>query len=88
MPSVLKDSSQRHGHWRGERDTEIGRNACLGISFSMETYSNEIVKAICFGGLIFYNPHIRIIFLFILQYSRRRSRYYERNQKAVGIGRF
>lgn len=42
---------------RGKRDTEIGRNACLGISFSMETYSNEIVKAICFDILIFYFVH-------------------------------
>lgn len=88
MSCVLKDSSQRHGHWRGERDTEIGRNACLGISFSMETYSNEIVKAICFGGLIFYNPHIRFSFYYSVQYSQRRSRDYEKNQKAVGIGRF
>ena len=88
MPGLLKDSSQRHQHWRGERDTEIGRNACLGISFSMETYSNEIVKAICFGGLIFYNPHIRFSFYYSVQYSQRRSRDYEKNQKAVGIGRF
>ena len=53
MLSVLKDSSQRHGHWRGKRDTEIGRNACLGISLSIAKYSNKIVKAFCFGGLNF-----------------------------------
>ena len=88
MPSVLKDSSQRHGHWRGERDTEIGRNACLGISLYIAKYSNKIVKTIRFGSLIFYNPHIRFSFCYSVQYSQRRSRCYERNQKTVGTGRF
>ena len=42
---------------RGKRDTEIGRNACLGILLSMAIYSIKIVKAICFGSLIFYFVH-------------------------------
>ena len=39
---------------RGKRDTEIGKNARLGISLSMAIYSNEIVKAICFGSLFLF----------------------------------
>ena len=51
------------------------------------TLSKQFVLAVLF--LISYiRPHIRIIFLFILQYSQRRSRDYERNQKAVGLDDF
>ena len=55
---------------RGKRDTEIGRNACLGISLSMATFSNGIVKEICFDSHFLFRAFAHTFVLsFFLSYN-------------------